>query len=113
MSRLVVHLSVRSLEGLCKFLLSLAHSVCLACVREIESQRFCKLELLVFIQLLLKANASLTAFAMRANPYVEHDAQETAVVDDSEASRFIPIKTVCESSLAGAKKTTFLAPAFK
>merc|ERR1719357_1833318 len=37
----------------------------------------------------------------------------TAVIDDSYVSWFTPMTTVWESSLAGAEKTTFLAPAFK
>merc|ERR1719373_323382 len=67
----------------------------------------------VVIKPLLMPKASLTAFTIGASPFVVQDAQLTAVMLDSYVSWFTPITTVCESSLAGAEKTTFFAPAFR
>merc|ERR1711879_1021532 len=67
----------------------------------------------VVIRPLLMPKASLIALTTGARPFVVHDAQDTAVIEDSYVSWFTPITTVCESSLAGAEKTTFFAPAFK
>merc|ERR1719188_2565907 len=67
----------------------------------------------VVIKPLLMPKASFTAFTTGANPFVVHDAQDTACIEGLYVSWFTPITTVCESSLAGAEKTTFFAPAFK
>merc|ERR1719436_52909 len=67
----------------------------------------------VVIRPRLMPKASWIAFTIGARPFVVHEAHDTAVIDDSYVSWFTPITTVCESSLAGAENTTFLAPAFR
>mmetsp|Transcript_19230 Transcript_19230/g.49305 ORF Transcript_19230/g.49305 Transcript_19230/m.49305 type:complete len:216 (-) Transcript_19230:460-1107(-) len=61
----------------------------------------------------LMPNLSLIAFTSGARPFVVHEAQDTHSMDESYVSWFTPITMVCESSLAGAENTTFLAPAFR
>merc|ERR1719201_3312791 len=56
-------------------------------------------------------NLSLMALTMGARPLVVHDAHETAFIDGSWVSSLTPMTTVGESSLAGAEKMIFLAPA--
>merc|ERR1719181_1349787 len=56
-------------------------------------------------------NLSLMALTMGARPLVVHDAHETAIIDGSYVSSLTPMTTVGESSLAGAEKMIFLAPA--
>mmetsp|Transcript_24034 Transcript_24034/g.66326 ORF Transcript_24034/g.66326 Transcript_24034/m.66326 type:complete len:219 (-) Transcript_24034:495-1151(-) len=68
---------------------------------------------MVVIRPLLMPNLSLMAFTRGARPFVVQDAQDTHVMDESYVSWFTPITIVCESSLAGAENTIFLAPAFK
>merc|ERR1719291_814529 len=67
----------------------------------------------VVMRPLLMPNASSTAFTTGASPFVVQEAQLTAVMLESYVSWLTPITTVWESSLAGAEKTTFFAPAFR
>ena len=48
-----------------------------------------------------------------AKPFVVHEAQETHSIEGFYVPSFTPMTMVCESSLSGAEKTTFLAPALK
>merc|ERR1719506_3197060 len=54
---------------------------------------------------------SLMALTMGARPLVVQDAHETAIMDGSYVSSLTPMTTTGESSLAGAEKMIFLAPA--
>merc|ERR1719155_200009 len=56
-------------------------------------------------------NLSLMALTMGARPLVVQDAQDTAFMAESYVSSLTPMTTVGESSLAGAEKMIFLAPA--
>ena len=67
----------------------------------------------VVIKPLLLPKASSIAFTTGASPFVVHDVQEMAVIEDSYVSWFTPLTTVCESSFACAEKTTFFASAFE
>merc|ERR1740121_2436803 len=58
-------------------------------------------------------NASLMAFTKGASPFVVHEAQDTACMSVLYVSWFTPMTMVCESSLAGAEKTIFFAPALR
>merc|ERR1719261_2237913 len=51
------------------------------------------------------------ALTMGARPLVVQDAQDTAFMAESYVSSLTPMTTVGESSLAGAEKMIFLAPA--
>mmetsp|Transcript_44585 Transcript_44585/g.137989 ORF Transcript_44585/g.137989 Transcript_44585/m.137989 type:complete len:216 (+) Transcript_44585:303-950(+) len=68
---------------------------------------------MVVIRPLLMPNLSLMALTRGASPFVVHEAQDTHSMDGSYVSWLTPITMVCESSLAGAENTTFLAPAFR
>eukprot|EP00411_Alexandrium_monilatum_P092707 CAMPEP_0175740124 /NCGR_PEP_ID=MMETSP0097-20121207/55349_1 /TAXON_ID=311494 /ORGANISM="Alexandrium monilatum, Strain CCMP3105" /LENGTH=262 /DNA_ID=CAMNT_0017048391 /DNA_START=79 /DNA_END=863 /DNA_ORIENTATION=- len=68
---------------------------------------------MVVIRPLLMPNLSLIAFTKGASPFVVQEAQDTHSMEGSYVSWLTPMTMVCESSLAGAEKTTFLAPAFK
>merc|ERR1719324_243130 len=58
-------------------------------------------------------NSSLMALTAGARPLVVHEAHETASQAVSYESWLTPITMVGESSLAGAEKTIFLAPALR
>merc|ERR1711972_951403 len=68
---------------------------------------------IVVMRPLLMLNLSWIAFTSGASPFVVQEAQDTHSMEESYVSWFTPITTVCESSLAGAEKTTFFAPAFR
>mmetsp|Transcript_95643 Transcript_95643/g.298833 ORF Transcript_95643/g.298833 Transcript_95643/m.298833 type:complete len:216 (+) Transcript_95643:304-951(+) len=68
---------------------------------------------MVVIRPLLMPNLSLIAFTKGASPFVVQEAQDTHSMEGSYVSWLTPMTMVCESSLAGAEKTTFLAPAFR
>merc|ERR1719401_645504 len=67
----------------------------------------------VVIRPRLMPNLSLIAFTKGARPLVVHEAHDTHVMEDSYVSWLTPMTTVCESSFAGAEKTTFFAPALR
>merc|ERR1719399_1579460 len=62
---------------------------------------------------LLMPNASWSTLTAGASPFVVQEAQDTQVIFGSYVSSFTPMTIVCESSLAGAEKMTFFAPAAK
>eukprot|EP00446_Apocalathium_sp_SHHI-4_P086848 CAMPEP_0177484658 /NCGR_PEP_ID=MMETSP0369-20130122/28145_1 /TAXON_ID=447022 ORGANISM="Scrippsiella hangoei-like, Strain SHHI-4" /NCGR_SAMPLE_ID=MMETSP0369 /ASSEMBLY_ACC=CAM_ASM_000364 /LENGTH=146 /DNA_ID=CAMNT_0018960785 /DNA_START=32 /DNA_END=469 /DNA_ORIENTATION=+ len=54
---------------------------------------------MVVIKALLMPNLSLMHFTNGASPFVVHEAQETACMDETYVSWFTPITMVCDSSL--------------
>ena len=67
----------------------------------------------VVIRPRLMPQASCRTHTAGAKPFVVHEAQETHSIEGLYVSSFTPMTMVRESSLAGAEKTTFLAPALK
>ena len=67
----------------------------------------------VVIRPRLIPQASCRTRTASAKPFVMHEAQETHSIDGLYVSSFTPMTMERESSLAGAEKATFLAPALK